>query len=49
MEVLTALEVPEVVRCALLCILEVTEGWLYEASEVLDVLEVMRRGLLCIL
>ena len=49
LEASTALEVPEVMRCALLCIVEAADGGLYEAFEVLDVLEVMRCVLLRIL
>src|SRR5947207_2219272 len=54
LEVLTVLEVREVMRCALLCILEAPEGGLrlLEAFKVLEVLEVMegvRRVVLCML
>jgi len=41
-------EVPEVMRCVLLCMLEAVEGRIC-LQEVLEVLEAMRRVLLCML
>ena len=48
LEVLTALEVPEVMRCALPCMLEAAEGGL-RLLGALEVLEAMCRVLLCTL
>ena len=52
LEALEVLEMPEVIRCALLCmLLEAVEGMLcsLEVLEALQVVEVMRRVLLCML
>jgi len=54
LEVLTVLEVREVMRCALLCILEAPEGGLrlleaFKVLEVLEVMDAMRRVPLCML